>query len=159
MIVKSPYFPENRIKPERESFGSPFCNLRYLFEYIPFVKYAARFFSSKKITPYPHPQGVRLRSNGFSHGLKKCSPDTSLHQSADWCRPFESRYEEKSGDHVCGHRIFGRSIGIRTRGLLDPNQARYQTSPYPDSDKHYSEFLECCQVLCEFLVVENVYIT
>ncbi len=27
----------------------------------------------------------------------------------------------------------GRSIGIRTRGLLDPNQARYQTSPYPDN--------------------------
>ena len=27
----------------------------------------------------------------------------------------------------------GRSVGIRTRGLLDPNQARYQTSPHPDS--------------------------
>ena len=27
---------------------------------------------------------------------------------------------------------FGRSVGIRTRGLLDPNQARYQTSPHPD---------------------------
>ena len=26
----------------------------------------------------------------------------------------------------------GRSAGIRTRGLLDPNQARYQTSPHPD---------------------------
>ena len=29
--------------------------------------------------------------------------------------------------------LHGRSIGIRTRGLLDPNQARYQTSPYPDN--------------------------
>ena len=29
--------------------------------------------------------------------------------------------------------LFGRSTGIRTRGLLDPNQARYQTSPCPDS--------------------------
>ena len=29
--------------------------------------------------------------------------------------------------------LFGRSSGIRTRGLLDPNQARYQTSPCPDS--------------------------
>ncbi len=28
---------------------------------------------------------------------------------------------------------YGRSVGIRTRGLLDPNQARYQTSPHPDS--------------------------
>ena len=25
----------------------------------------------------------------------------------------------------------GRSGGIRTHGLLDPNQARYQTSPHP----------------------------
>ncbi len=29
--------------------------------------------------------------------------------------------------------VFGRSVGIRTRGLLDPNQARYQTSPHPDN--------------------------
>ena len=28
--------------------------------------------------------------NGLSHGLSKCPPDTCLHQSADWCRPFES---------------------------------------------------------------------
>ena len=28
---------------------------------------------------------------------------------------------------------FGRSVGIRTRGLLVPNQARYQTSPHPVS--------------------------
>ena len=27
--------------------------------------------------------------------------------------------------------LFGRSVGIRTRGLLDPNQARYQASPHP----------------------------
>lgn len=25
----------------------------------------------------------------------------------------------------------GRSAGIRTRGLMDPNHARYQTSPHP----------------------------
>ena len=29
--------------------------------------------------------------------------------------------------------FYGRSVGIRTRGLLDPNQARYQTSPHPES--------------------------
>ena len=29
--------------------------------------------------------------------------------------------------------FYGRSVGIRTRGLLDPNQARYQTSPHPVS--------------------------
>ena len=27
---------------------------------------------------------------------------------------------------------YGRSGGIRTRGLLDPNQARYQASPHPE---------------------------
>ncbi len=29
--------------------------------------------------------------------------------------------------------LSNRSVGIRTRGLLDPNQARYQASPHPDS--------------------------
>ena len=33
---------------------------------------------------------MRLSIKGFSHGLTKCPPDTWLHQSADWCRPFES---------------------------------------------------------------------
>ena len=28
---------------------------------------------------------------------------------------------------------FGRSEGIRTPGLMDPNHARYQTSPHPDN--------------------------
>ena len=35
------------------------------------------------------------------------------------------------GTRVSGFSFFGRSVGIRTRGLLDPNQARYQTSPHP----------------------------
>ena len=30
-------------------------------------------------------------------------------------------------------RFSGRSGGIRTRGLMDPNHARYQTSPHPDN--------------------------
>ena len=29
--------------------------------------------------------------------------------------------------------LYGRSVGIRTPGLLDPNQARYQTSPHPET--------------------------
>ena len=29
--------------------------------------------------------------------------------------------------------IFGPSVEIRTRGLLNPIQARYQTSPHPDA--------------------------
>ena len=37
-----------------------------------------KFQMSSKIALYPHPQGVRLWSNGFSHGLTKCPPDTWL---------------------------------------------------------------------------------
>ena len=29
-------------------------------------------------------------------------------------------------------QLFGPSVEIRTRGLLNPIQARYQTSPHPD---------------------------
>ena len=36
-------------------------------------------------------------------------------------------------DHRMVVFFIGRSVGIRTPGLLDPNQARYQTSPHPDS--------------------------
>ena len=43
--------------------------------------------------------------------------------------------------------FFGRSVGIRTRGLLDPNQARYQTSPHPVSETHYMKISRPCQVL------------
>ena len=39
--------------------------------------------------------------------------------------------------------FFGRSSGIRTRGLLDPNQARYQTSPCPDSQNIIKEKTGC----------------
>ena len=37
-----------------------------------------RVLSSHKITPYPHPQGVRLWSNGFSHDLSNSPPDCCL---------------------------------------------------------------------------------
>ena len=37
-----------------------------------------------------HPYGMHPETKGLSHGLKKCPPDTFLHQCAHWCRPFES---------------------------------------------------------------------
>ena len=40
--------------------------------------------------------------------------------------------KRKPSDSQRNPRAGGRSAGIRTRGLLDPNQARYQTSPHPD---------------------------
>ena len=57
-----------------------------------------------------------------------------------------SKMKAKKEDYLFRQSsFFGRSIGIRTRGLLDPNQARYQTSPYPDNEKHYSEKRNACQ--------------
>ena len=38
---------------------------------------------------------------------------------------------KKSKEH-CSFDFFGPSVEIRTRGLLNPIQARYQTSPHPD---------------------------
>ena len=97
------------------------------------------FLFSNKIAPYPYPQGVRLWSNGFSHDLRNSPPDCFL-PSLRSGRSFESRHNKNSGDHICGLRNFGRSVGIRTRGLLDPNQARYQASPHPDSHNIIMKF-------------------
>ena len=79
-----------------------------------------------------HLYGMRPETHGFSHGLSNSPPDCLI-PSLRSGRPFESRHSsKKSGDCGCSHRIFGRSVGIRTRGLLDPNQARYQASPHPE---------------------------
>ena len=42
-------------------------------------------------------------------------------------------YNEKSLETIKNQGfLYGRSDGIRTHGLLVPNQARYQTSPHPE---------------------------
>lgn len=44
--------------------------------------------------------------------------------------PHKYRHSKRPPKKVDG--LFdGRSVGIRTPGLLDPNQARYQASPHP----------------------------
>ena len=46
---------------------------------------------------------------------------------------FESLHtKEKSRNSENCFCFFGPSVEIRTRGLLNPIQARYQTSPHPD---------------------------
>ena len=40
---------------------------------------------------------------------------------------------EKYRDFLRNHGNFGPSVEIRTRGLLNPIQARYQTSPHPET--------------------------
>ena|GEM_PF-5413288 len=70
---------------------------------------------------------------GFSRGLKTCH---RLVFAASCRRPVRIpplKYDTKkeSGRKKASTFFFGRSGGIRTHGLLDPNQARYQTSPHP----------------------------
>ncbi len=43
-----------------------------------------------------------------------------------------STYKEITGSSRRNFPLFGPSVEIRTRGLLNPIQARYQTSPHPD---------------------------
>ena len=47
---------------------------------------------------------------------------------------------EKYRDFFRNHGILGPSVEIRTRGLLNPIQARYQTSPHPET---YLVLLSC----------------
>ena len=58
----------------------------------------------------------------------------------EWYRNARKRYENDSLFTLIHYLssepqqgVPGRSGGIRTRGLMDPNHARYQTSPHPDS--------------------------
>ena len=62
---------------------------------------------------------------------------------------------KKHRNHTISVLLYGRSVGIRTRGLLDPNQARYQTSPHPVSLAYYKEILVYCQVHWAFLQVPD----
>ena len=43
---------------------------------------------------------------------------------------LHSEHENRKG--MCSFGFHGPSVEIRTRGLLNPIQARYQTSPHPD---------------------------
>ena len=43
-----------------------------------------------------------------------------------------SALKKKIQNSKCCSGFFGPSVEIRTRGLLNPIQARYQTSPHPD---------------------------
>ena len=63
---------------------------------------------------HPHPFGMRLKSEGLSHELRKCPPDTFL-PSLRSGRSFESHREHKNIGHpVRGSRYFGARDGTRT---------------------------------------------
>ena len=66
-------------------------------------------------------------SNQCLHWLQQMSTG-HLH-----CYRFESSLKKEiSRNHLCDSCLFGPSYWIRTSGLLNPIQARYQTSPHPD---------------------------
>ena len=46
-------------------------------------------------------------------------------------RKTDMKQERRTGFYPVRLSTLGRSAGIRTRGLMDPNHARYQTSPHP----------------------------
>ena len=80
---------------------------------------------------------------GFSHALRNSPPDCSLPSLCSG-RAFESRHSfeiEKADTVLRRYRLFGRSDGIRTHGLLVPNQARYQLRYTP---KKNPQQRSCC---------------
>ena len=73
------------------------------------------------------PAGSKRMSTGHSHLMVRISPQT-----------------EKTGNYVSSFPFFGPSVEIRTRGLLNPIQARYQTSPHPDASVDCQNILAHC---------------
>ena len=103
------------------------------------------FQITDEISPYPHPQGARLWTNGFSHDLIN-SPLDCLLPSLRSGRSFESRHRPKNEDCPFGQSsFFGRSIGIRTRGLLDPK------SPKVEDPILYSPYIRIVSIILAFV--------
>ena len=74
---------------------------------------------------FHRPDGLRSATNGLSHGLSKCPPDTCLHQCAHWCRPFESLYHPPHEKRQTRRSVFFHGVddGTRTHGLQSHNLA------------------------------------
>ena len=68
---------------------------------------------SKNFRSHPHPYRMRLGTERLSHELNQCPPDTCLHQSADWCRSFESFLAPQKRTPL-GVLFFGARDGTRT---------------------------------------------
>ena len=66
--------------PRGRSGSDYLCLVRVGGSFRSFRKSAAyqRFSASNKFQFDPHPSGMRLKSEGLSHGLTKCPPDTLL---------------------------------------------------------------------------------
>lgn len=56
----------------------------------------------------------------------------SIFETAIFFAPICLKTKEKALKHNVSELSIGPSVEIRTQGLLNPIQARYQTSPHPD---------------------------
>ena len=73
-----------------------------------------------------HSFGMQPDAHGFSHGLKKCPPDTFL-PSLRSGRPFESLSAKKIQIPEWVSGFFGTPKGTRTPDLLIRSQSLYPT--------------------------------
>ena len=64
-----------------------------------------RFSESDTFRFHPHSYGMHLKSEGLSHGLRKCPPDTFL-PCLRQGRPFESLSRIKKSECPQGHSDF-----------------------------------------------------
>ena len=90
-------------------------------------EFGGRVSRFDKLRSCCRPAGSKRMSTGHSHLIVRISPQT-----------------EKTGNYVSSFPFFGPSVEIRTRGLLNPIQARYQTSPHPDASVDCQNILAQC---------------
>ena len=66
-------------------------------------------FTKTQFSFRPQSEELRQKRKGFSHGLTKCPPDTSLHQCLHWYRPFKSPHQKKEAHPYGCASFFWRS--------------------------------------------------
>ena len=76
--------------------------------------------------------GTSVEIRNTMEPMRSSPHRASVHRTLALNFPNLSAGKEKSRKSKCSFCFFGPSVEIRTRGLLNPIQARYQTSPHPD---------------------------
>ena len=113
-------------------------NFKNIFEGQNRVLYPAKHDSGTILSFRPQSSGLRPETEGFSHGLNKCPPDTCL-PSLRSGRPFKSHFPDIKKTHTgrCGSFLWRRRRDLNPRypfGVYTiSNRARsasYATSPY-----------------------------
>ena len=85
------------------------------------------FFCLSRQIPQPRPTGLGGVGDAVPRGLGSAQ----TRRRANSFRPSPILRPKKGTTHVVPFLALGRVWGFEPPGLLDPNQARYQTSPHP----------------------------